>query len=325
MVMAIRVREAGGPENLVWEQVNVPDPAEGEVVVRNTAIGLNYIDIYHRQGLYPVGDAPFGIGLEAAGVVEGLGPGVTDLREGDRVAYASPPLGAYSQKRVMPADRLVALPDDIDDRTAAAMMLQGMTAEYLLRRTYQVKAGDIILLHAAAGGVGLIVSQWAKSLGATVIGTVGSREKAELASRHGCDHPIVYTEQDFVEQVRAITGGAGVDVAYDAVGKDTFMKSLDCLRRFGLMVSFGQASGKVPPLDVATLSAKGSLFLTRPTLFHYVERRQDLVTSAQALFDVVRSGKVKIEVNQQYALKDAAEAHRDLEARRTTGSTVLIP
>lgn len=325
MPHAIRFHEAGGPEVLRWEEVEVGAPASGQVRLRQTAVGLNFIDIYHRTGLYPIPGFPSGIGLEAAGVVEAVGPDVAELRPGDRVAYASPPIGAYAEVRLMPADRLVKLPDDIDDRTAAAMMLQGMTAQYLLRRTHRVAPGETILVHAAAGGVGLILCQWAKHLGATVIGTVGSEEKAAVARAHGCDHPILYRTENVVDRVREITGGAGVPVVYDGVGKDTFASSLDCLAPLGLMVTFGNSSGPVPPVDVSVLSAKGSLFLTRPTLFTYTAKRADLLASATDLFDVVRRGAVRIAVNQTYPLREAAQAHRDLEARRTTGSTVLLP
>jgi NADPH2:quinone reductase len=257
-------------------------------------------------------------------VVEEVGAGVTDLKPGDRVAYASPPMGAYSEERLMPADRVVKVPEGLSDRQAASMMLKGMTAEYLARRTYPVKSGDTILVHAAAGGVGLILCQWASALGATVIGTVGSDDKAKLASAHGCKHPIVYTREDFVQRVAEITNGNKCAVVYDSVGKDTFMKSLDCLRMYGMLVSFGQSSGKVAPFDPGVLAAKGSLYLTRPTLMNYVARREDLVMSANALFGMVQDGKVRIEVNQTYALRDAVQAHRDLEARKTTGSTVLL-
>lgn len=325
MPHAIRFHEAGGPEVLRWEEVEVGAPASRQVRLRQTAVGLNFIDIYHRTGLYPIPGFPSGIGLEAAGVVEAVGPDVAELRPGDRVAYASPPIGAYAEVRLMPADRLVKLPDDIDDRTAAAMMLQGMTAQYLLRRTHRVAPGETILVHAAAGGVGLILCQWAKHLGATVIGTVGSEEKAAVARAHGCDHPILYRTENVVDRVREITGGAGVPVVYDGVGKDTFASSLDCLAPLGLMVTFGNSSGPVPPVDVSVLSAKGSLFLTRPTLFTYTAKRADLLASATDLFDVVRRGAVRIAVNQTYPLREAAQAHRDLEARRTTGSTVLLP
>lgn len=324
MVMAVRVHEVGGPEKLVYEEVQVPDPGAGEVRVRHHAIGLNFIDVYFREGNYPA-TPPFVLGMEGAGTVEAVGQGVAALREGDRVAYAAQPVGAYSEARNIAADRLVKIPKGIDDKTAAAMMLQGMTAYYLLRRTYEVQQGDIILFHAAAGGVGLIACQWAKHLGATVIGTVGSAEKAILAKGHGCEHPINYKTEDFVERVKEITGGSGVRVVYDSVGKDTFMKSLDCLQRFGLLVSFGQSSGKMDPLDVLDLSKKGSLYVTRPTLFHYIDKRSDLERAAEELFAVVGSGHVEIEVKQTYALKDAAQAHRDLEQRKTTGSTVLLP
>ncbi|WP_421707908.1 quinone oxidoreductase family protein [Algihabitans sp.] len=322
MTHAIRIERAGGPDELRWTDVEVGAPAEGEVRLAQTAVGLNFIDVYHRTGLYPL-ELPTGLGLEAAARVEAVGPGVTDLKEGDRVAYASAPIGAYAEARLMPADRLVKLPEQIDDSTAAAMMLQGMTVQYLIRRTYRVKAGETVLLHAAAGGVGLIACQWLKELGATVIGTVGSDQKAELAKAHGCDHPIVYTRENFVERVKEITDGAGVPVVYDSVGKDTWDGSLDCLAPLGLMVSFGNASGPVPPVNLGVLSAKGSLFVTRPTLMTYIAKRADLVASANELFEVVRSGAVKIEVNQSYPLAEAAQAHRDLEARKTTGSTIL--
>ena len=327
MPHAIRIHQTGGPEVLRWEEVGVgqlSQLAPNEARVRHAAVGLNFIDIYHRTGLYPL-PLPSGVGLEGAGVVEAVGKDVTEVKVGDRVAYAGGPVGAYAEVRNIPADRLVKLPDAIDFKTAAAMMLQGMTAQYLLRRTYRVQPGDTILIQAAAGGVGLIVCQWAKALGATVIGTVGSAEKAALASAHGCDHPIIYTRENFVERVKEITGGAGVPVVYDSIGKDTFTGSLDCLRPMGMMVTFGNASGPVPPVDTLELSKRGSLFLTRPTLFSYVAKRADLVQTAQELFDVVVSGKVKIEVNQTYALRDAAQAHIDLAARKTTGSTVLLP
>ncbi len=325
MPKAIRVHETGGPEVLRWEDVSAPEPAEGEVRLRHTAIGLNYIDVYFRTGAYSGPALPFTPGLEGAGVVEAVGAGVSELSVGDRVAYASAPMGAYAEQRVMPADRVVRIPDGIDEQVAAGMMLKGMTAEYLLRRTYPVQSGQTILFHAAAGGVGLIACQWARDLGVTVIGTVGSDEKAELAAAHGCTHPIVYTREDFVARVKEITDGKGVPVVFDSVGQDTFERSLDCLQPRGTMVSFGQSSGKVAPLDVTVLSAKGSLYLTRPTIVHYTAAREDLVQSASALFDVVQRGAVRIEVNQTFPLKDAAEAHRALEARKTTGSTVLLP
>lgn len=324
MPHAIRFSRPGGPEALRWEEVDLPAPQPHEVTVRHHAVGLNFIDIYYRTGRYPL-DLPSGIGLEGAGVIEAVGSAVSDLKAGDRVAYAGGPVGAYAEARNLPADRLVKLPEAIDFRTAAAMMLQGMTAQYLLRRTYRVQPGDTILIQAAAGGVGLIVCQWAKALGARVIGTVGSDEKAALALAHGCDHPIVYTREDFVARVKEITGGEGVPVVYDSVGADTFAKSLDCLRPLGMMVTFGQSSGPIAPVDTQELSKRGSLFLTRPTLFTYVAKRADLLQTANELFEVVVSGKVKIEVNQAYALKDAAQAQADLEARKTTGSTVLLP
>jgi NADPH2:quinone reductase len=322
MSHAIRLHATGGPEVLRWEVVELPDLASGEARVRHQAVGLNFIDIYHRSGLYAL-PLPSGIGLEGAGVVEAVGSAVTDLKAGDRVAYAGGPVGAYAEARNIPADRLVKLPDAIDFKTGAAMMLQGLTAQYLLRRTYRVQPGDTILIHAAAGGVGLIVCQWAKALGATVIGTVSSDDKAALAKAHGCDHAIVYTRENFTERVKEITGGAGVPVVYDSIGKDTFTGSLDCLRPLGMMVTFGNASGPVPPVDTFELSKRGSLFLTRPTLFTYTAKRADLLQMAGELFDEVISGKVKIEVNQTYALKDAAQAQIDLVARRTTGSTVF--
>ena len=325
MSKAIRIHETGGPEVLRWEQVNIADPGPGEVRLRHTAVGLNYIDVYHRSGLYPLPSLPSGLGLEAAGVVEAAAEDVTDFKPGDRVAYASPPIGAYAEIRLMPADRLVALPDSIGDHNAAAMMLQGMTAQYLLRRTYRVQSGDTILLHAAAGGVGLIACQWAKHLGATVIGTVGNDEKAALARAHGCDHTIIYSRENFVDRVREITNGEGVAVAYDSVGKDTFIGSLDCLRPMGMMVSFGNASGPLSSFDPGLLAARGSLFFTRPSLMHYTAKHEDLVASAAELFQVVTEGAVKIEVRQTYPLAEAAQAHRDLEARKTTGSTLLLP
>lgn len=325
MPRAIRIHHPGGPEEMRWEEVSVPSPGAGQVRLRQTAVGLNFIDVYHRNGLYPLPELPAVLGMEAAAEVIETGPGVTDLKPGQRIAYASPPVGAYAEERLMPADRLVPLPGDIDDRTAAAMMLQGMTAQYLLRRTYPVKPGDAILVHAAAGGVGLILCQWASHLGVTVIGTVGSEEKAVLARANGCAHPIVYTREDFPARVREITAGAGVAVVYDGIGKDTFMGSLDCLRPMGMLVSFGNASGPVPPFEPAILSAKGSLFLTRPTLMHYTAKRADLLASAGELFAVVQSGAVRIAVHQTYPLAEAAQAHRDLEARKTTGSTILLP
>ena len=323
MTHAIRIHQTGGPEVLRWEAIEVPAPGVGEVLLRQTAVGLNYIDVYFRTGLYAAPTMPFIPGLEGAGVVEAVGPEVTSLAVGDRVAYASAPIGAYAEARVMPADRLVKIPDSISDEQAAAMMLQGMTTQYLVRRTYKIQAGDTILVHAAAGGVGLMLCQWAKHLGATVIGTVGSEEKAALARANGCDYPVIYTREDFQARVLEITNGQKVPVVYDSVGVDTFAKSLDCLAPLGMMVLFGQASGPVPPFELGTLAAKGSLFITRPTLFSYTAKREDLVTTAQELFEVVSKGVVKIAVNQTYPLAEAAQAQRDLEARKTTGSTVL--
>jgi NADPH:quinone reductase len=323
MTHAIRFHKTGGPDVLVWEEVQVGKPGPGEARIRHTAVGLNFIDIYNRSGLYQVA-LPSGLGGEGAGVVEEVGAGVTDLKPGDRVAYGNSPIGAYSEARLIPADRLLKVPDGIDDKAAAAMMLKGLTAQYLIRQTYRVKAGDTILLHAAAGGVGLILSQWAKHLGATVIGTVGSDEKAKLAKAHGCDHTINYSKEDFVKRVEEITGGKKCPVVYDSVGKDTFMKSLDCLAPLGVLALFGQSSGAVEPFNLGLLAAKGSLYVTRPTLFTYAAKRENLVAMANELFDVVKSGKVKIEVNQTYPLKDAAKAHADLAARKTTGSTVFL-
>ncbi len=323
MPHAMRIHEQGGPEKLRWEEVQVGEPGPGQVRVRNAAVGLNFVDTYQRSGLYPM-PLPFTLGSEGAGVVEAIGPKVKDLKAGDRVAYAGP-IGAYAEVLLRPADRLVKIPAGVDDRTAAAMMLKGLTTQYLIRRTYRVKKGDTILMHAAAGGVGQILCQWAKALGATVIGTVGSDEKAVLAKKAGCKHVIVTSRENFVERVKAITKGKGVPVVYDGVGKDTFMGSLDCLSPLGLMVSFGNASGAVPPFNAGILSQKGSLFLTRPTLATYTASRADLVKAAQELFSVVKSGKVKIAVNQTYPLREAARAQSDLESRKTTGSTVLLP
>ena len=322
---AIRIHEHGGPDVLRWEEVPKPSPGPGEALVRHAAVGLNYIDIYFRTGLYKPPALPAVIGMEGAGTVEAVGEGVTDLAPGDRVAYATAPIGAYAEFRTLKAERLVKLPESISFDTAAAMMLQGMTAEYLLLRTYKVQPGQTILVHAAAGGVGLILCQWAKHLGCTVIGTVSSDAKAELAREHGCDHPIVYTREDFQARVKEITGGRMLPVVYDSVGRDTFQKSIDCLAPLGMMVVYGNASGPVPPFELSLLAAKGSLFITRPTLATYTARREDLQASAAALFDVVQKGVVRIEVNQRFALKDAAEAHRALEGRRTTGSTILLP
>ncbi|MBT5266149.1 MAG: quinone oxidoreductase [Rhodospirillaceae bacterium] len=324
MTKAIRIHETGGPEVLRWEDVEVGDPGDGEIRVRHTAIGLNYIDTYQRSGLYPLA-LPLTLGMEGAGVVEATGANVSDLKQGDRVAYASPPPGSYSEARIIGADRVVKVPDGVDDNTAAAMMLQGMTAQYLIRQIHKVSADDTILIHAAAGGVGLIVCQWAKALGATVIGTVGNDEKAALAKAHGCDHPIVYTREDFVERVNEITDGKKLPVVYDSVGKDTLMKSLDCLRPRGMLVSFGQASGAVPPVDLGVFAQKGSLFFTRPTLFNYVGTKPELDAVAGDLFGAVSSGQVKIEINQTFALSETRAAHEALEGRKTTGSTILIP
>jgi len=325
MAHAIRFHKTGGPEVLIWEPAPDGDPGPGEVRVRHRAVGLNFIDTYHRSGLYPVAALPSGLGLEAAGVIEAVGEGVAGFAVGDRVAYGTGPLGAYRDTRVMPADTLVPLPDTIADSTAAAMMLQGLTVQYLIRRLFPVQAGMTVLVHAAAGGVGLIACQWLKHIGATVIGTVGSPEKADLARAHGCDHPILYREDDFVGRVRKITDGRGVPVVYDGVGKDVFEGSLDCLARRGMMVTFGNASGPVPAVSPLTLSEKGSVFLTRPKLMDWVATRDELVAAAEDLFTVVASGAVRVTANQTYALKDAAQAHRDLEARKTTGSTVLLP
>jgi len=322
---AIRIHEYGGPEKMAWEEVPLPAPKPDEVLVRHAAVGLNYIDVYFRNGLYKLPSLPATLGMEGAGTVEAVGSEVTTLAVGDRVAYAMAPIGAYCEARVLKADRVVKLPDGIDFVTAAGMMLQGMTAQYLLRRTYPVKAGDTVLIHAAAGGVGLIMCQWAKQLGCTVIGTVSTPEKAELARAHGADHVLLSGVDNLAARVKEITSGAMLPVVYDSVGRDTFMASLDCLAPFGMMVSYGNASGPVPPVDISLLAAKGSLFLTRPTLATYTARPADLVATATDLFSVVLSGAVKIEVNQTYALKDAAEAHRALEARRTTGSTVFLP
>ena len=325
MTKAIRIHEAGGPEVLRWEDYDPGRPAAGEALVRQEAVGLNFIDVYHRNGTYPLPSLPAVLGMEGAGVVEAVGKGVTEVTVGERVAYAGLPPGAYAEIRLIPAHRLVKLPDAISTKQGAAMMLQGMTARYLLRGCYKVKSGDRILIHAAAGGVGLIVCQWASHLGATVIGTVGSEEKAELARSHGCHHTVLYNQEDFAERTREITDGKGVDVVYDSVGQATFMKSLDCLRPMGVMVSFGQSSGLVPPFDLGILGAKGSLFLTRPSLMTYTAQRKDLLEHARDLFEVVKSGAVKIEIQQSYPLSEAGRAHQDLEARKTTGSTILLP
>jgi NADPH2:quinone reductase len=325
MPKAIKIYATGGPEVMRWEDYDPGRPAEGEALVRHEAVGLNFIDVYHRNGTYPLPSLPAIPGMEGAGVVAAIGKGVKEVAVGDRVAYAGLPPGAYAETRLIPAHRLVKLPNGISTKQGAAMMLQGMTARYLLHGCYKVKSGDRILIHAAAGGVGLIVCQWANHLGATVIGTVGSEKKAELARAHGCHHTILYDREDFTERTREITDGRGVDVVYDSVGQATFMKSLDCLRPMGMMVSFGQSSGLVAPFNPGILSAKGSLFLTRPTLMTYTARRDDLLEHAHDLFEVVQSGAVKIEVRQTYALSEAARAHADLEARKTTGSTILLP
>lgn len=324
MTHAIRIHEHGGPEVMKWESVDVGAPGPGELRIRHTAVGLNYIDTYHRTGLYKI-PLPSVIGREGAGVVEAVGTNVTEFKPGDRVAYASSPIGSYAESRLMPAERVVKVPEGVTDQQAASMMLKGMTAQYLIRRTYAVKPGDTILFHAAAGGVGLILCQWAKHLGATVIGTVGGPEKAALAKANGCDHVIDYKSEDFVARVAEITGGKKCAVAYDGVGKDTFTKSLDCVKPRGLVALFGNASGKVEPLDLGILAAKGSLYVSRPTLDTYIASRAELVDTANDLFGVVASGTVKIEINQTYPLSEAAQAHRDLEARKTTGSTVLLP
>lgn len=324
---AIRFSAHGGPEVLRWETVELPDPGPGELRIRHQAIGVNFIDTYHRTGLYPVA-LPSGLGQEGAGVVEAVGPGVTEFRPGDRVAYcggALSPVGAYSEVRNFPAERAVRLPDDISFETAAAVMLKGLTAQFLVRRTHRVQPGDTVLIHAAAGGVGLLLVQWAKQLGATVIATAGNDEKAELVRAHGADHVIVYTRENFTERTRALTNGRGVDVVYDSVGRATFIGSLDSLRPLGLMVSFGNASGKVEPFDIGLLAQKGSLFLTRPTLFTYIARREDLLAMAEELFAAIRQGWLDVKIGQRFPLSQAAEAHRALESRRTIGATLLLP
>jgi NADPH2:quinone reductase len=321
---AIRIEKTGGPEQMKWVEIDLPAPGKGEVQLKNLACGINYIDTYHRTGLYPV-PLPTGLGLEACGVVEAVGEGVTTLKAGDRVAHGTGPVGAYAERRNYPADRLIKVPDAIDDKTAASMMLQGMTVEYLIHRTYPVKAGEWVLLHAAAGGVGSIASQWLNKLGAQVIGTAGSPEKLALAKEQGCHHVINYRTEDWVKRVREITGGQGVSVVYDGVGKDVFMQSLDCLKPRGYMVQFGNASGPVPDISPLLLSQKGSLFLTRPTLNSYTTSRADLELSAGRVIEAVTKDWIKIKASHTYPLKDAAQAHRDLEARKTTGSIVLIP
>jgi NADPH2:quinone reductase len=319
----VRIHHTGGPEVLSFEEDDLPPPQQGEVLLRQSAIGLNFIDVYHRTGLYPL-PLPAVLGREAAGVVEAAGPGVDGLHPGDRVAYPMA-AGAYATLRNIRAAEVVPLPQGIGDRQAAAMMLKGLTAWYLLRRTYRVERGSTVLLHAAAGGVGLIACQWAAALGATVLGTVGSRAKAELAAAHGCRHPIVYTEEDFVARVRALTGGRGVDVVYDSVGKDTFHRSLDCLRPKGLLALFGQSSGPVPPVDLQVLAQKGSLFVTRPVLAAYIAEEAELRAGATELFEAVQRGQIEVQIGRTHPLREVAQAHRDLEARQTTGSTILLP
>lgn len=324
MVKAIRFHQPGGPEVMKLEDVDLAAPAAGEVQIKHTAIGLNYIDTYHRSGLYPLA-LPHGLGMEGAGTVAAVGSGVSDLAVGDRVAYAAPPPGSYSEARNIEAGKVVKVPDGVEDKTAAAMMLKGMTAQYLIRQVYKVQSGDTILIHAAAGGVGLIVSQWAKALGATVIGTVGSDAKAELAKANGCDHPIVYTRENFVEKTLEITGGKKLPVVYDSIGKDTWPASLDVLRPRGMMVSFGQSSGSIAPVDLGVFAQKGSLVFTRPTLMTFTATKEGLAEMAADLFAAVASGKVKINIEQTYPLSDIVKAHQDLEGRKTTGSTVILP
>src|SRR5579862_4817638 len=324
MASAIRFYQHGGPEVLRVEDLDPGKPAAGEVQVRHTAIGVNYIDIYDRSGLYPV-NLPSGLGREAAGVVMTLGRGVRGLRVGERVAYVYPSPGAYSELRNVSAERVVKVPRGISDEQAAALMLKGLTAQFLIRRTHKVVRGDVLLVHAAAGGVGLILCQWAKALGAQVIGVVGSEAKAEVARRHGCKHVLISGRDELVASVKKLTRGAGVNVVYDAVGRDTFMESLDCIRRLGLMVTFGNASGPAPAISPLELTKRGSLFLTRPTLFDYIATREELTKGARELFAAVRARKIRVVIGQRYPLRQAAEAHRDLEGRRTTGSTVLVP
>ncbi|HVL74953.1 MAG TPA: quinone oxidoreductase [Noviherbaspirillum sp.] len=324
MTKAIRIAKTGGPEVMEYVDVEVGEPGPGQARVRHAAVGLNYIDVYFRDGTYPQ-PLPGALGMEGAGTVEAVGEGVTHVKPGDRVAYAARPPGAYAEARVMSAAGLVRLPDSIAFETAAAMMLQGLTVQYLFRRTFPLKGGETILFHAAAGGVGLIACQWARALGVTMIGTVGSDEKAALAKAHGCTHTINYNKENFVERVKDITGGKGVPVVYDSIGKDTFTGSLDCLAPLGLMVSYGNASGVVPPFSLQELASRGSLYITRPTLFSYIAKREDLEAATADLFAMVESGKIRIDINQRYALADVAQAHRDLEARKTTGSTILLP
>ncbi len=323
LVKAIRIHETGSPDVMRWEDVELPDPGPGQVLVRNTAVGLNYIDTYHRSGLYPM-PLPLTLGMEGAGVVEAVGPKVREFKKGDRVAYAAP-IGSYAERCLRPADRLVKIPSGVEDKLAAAIMLKGMTSWYLCRRTYKVKKGDTVVVHAAAGGVGQILAQWCKALGATVIGTVGSDEKVPIARKCGCKHVIVLGKEKLPDRVKEITKGKGVPVVYDGIGKDTWSDSLDCLAPLGLMVSYGNASGPVPPVNLGILGPKGSLYVTRPTLMTYTAKREDLVKAAKDLFTVIKSGKVQISINQTYPLSQAAQAHRDLEGRKTTGSTVLLP
>ena len=324
MPNAIRFHRNGGPEVLQWESVDVGDPGPGEARVRHTAIGLNYIDTYHRGGLYKLA-LPSGLGSEGAGIVEAVGTGVTDVRPGDRIAYSGGPLGAYAEVRVMPADRLVKLPEGVSEKIAATLMLKGLTVQYLFRQTFPLKGGETILFHAAAGGIGLIACQWARALGVTMIGTVGSDEKAALAKANGCTHTIVYTRENFVERVKQLTGGKGVPVVYDGVGKDTFPASLDCLSPRGMFVSFGNASGPIAAFDILLLSQKGSLYATRPTLATYTASRAAMLKMSEEMFSLVLAGKLRNDARQTYALKDAAQAHRDLESRKTTGATILLP
>ena len=324
MTNAIRFHEPGGPEVLRWEPVDVSEPGRGQIRIRHNAIGLNYIDTYHRSGLYPLA-MPSGLGMEAAGVVEAVGDDVTTVEAGDRVAYAAGPPGSYAESRIIEAAKVVRIPEGVEDRVAAAMMLKGLTTQYLIRQIYRVGPDDTILVHAAAGGVGLIACQWAHHLGATVIGTVGNDEKAELARANGCHHPIVYTRENFAERVLEITNGRKVPVVYDSIGRDTFEASLDCLQTRGTMVSFGQASGPIPAVDLGIFAQKGSLFFTRPTLFNYADTPENLRTMSKDLFSVVESGAVGIRIDQTFALSEARAAHEALEGRRTTGSTVLLP
>ena len=321
---AIIVHKLGGPEEMIWEEVDVPAPSENEVLIKQNVIGLNFIDTYFRSGLYPA-PLPTPLGMEASGIIEQVGANVTEFQEGDRVAYASPPLGSYSEKRVMPINNIVKIPNDISDELAAAIMLKGMTAEYLVRRTFEVKPGQTVLFHAAAGGVGLIACQWLKAIGANVIGTVGSEDKAKLAQANGCDHTILYKEEDFVEKVKEITNGEGVPVVYDSVGKDTALKGLDCLSPLGLLVIFGNSSGNAPAIEPGLLATKGSLYVTRPTLFSYNSNREKLIDSAEQVFKMVRENKISIKIGARYRLKDAVQAHKDLENRKTTGSILLMP